>query len=239
MFRNVAKERKLNALNVYKSQVEEETGDANMFNFDTPEIQIDADVKADTNTVPMEQSTELTAHEDKTSKPLSSLFSKITHRQSKAKSPLKILNKLSNDTSTTTNKKLSQAANKSKISRSSETGTKSSAAQKTSAQAKPKSNANFFNNKTQQNFDENYPLSDSEMIGETDDMEMQAIIDYVDEYYYGVRLFPGQDPSKVFIGWTTSRFHLLTNNIDATFDDKLVSKCTLINTSSDGSIISR
>jgi hypothetical protein len=233
----VAKERKLNALNVYKSQVEEETGDANMFNFDPPEIQIDSDAKTDTNAMPNEQSAELAAHEDKGSKPLSSLFSKITHRQSKAKSPLKILSKVSNETAT--NKKVNQASNKSKISRSSEIGTKSSASQKTSAQAKPKSTPSFFNNKTQQNTEENFPLSDSEMIGETDDMEMQAIIDYVDEYYYGVRLFPGQDPSKVFIGWTTSRFHLLTNNIDATFDDKLVSKCTLINTSSDGSIVSR
>lgn len=32
---------------------------------------------------------------------------------------------------------------------------------------------------------------------ESDDVELQAIIDYVDEYYYGVRIFPGQDASKV------------------------------------------
>ena len=69
-------------------------------------------------------------------------------------------------------------------------------------------------------------------------MEIQAIIDYIDEYYYGVRLFPGQDSSKVYVGWTTSRFHLLTNKLDDPFDNSLISQCTLINTSADGSILS-
>lgn len=73
---------------------------------------------------------------------------------------------------------------------------------------------------------------------ESDDVELQAIIDYVDEFYYGVRLFPGQDSSKVFVGWTTSRFHLLTEKLDRPFSRDLISKCTLINTSSDGSIVS-
>lgn len=25
----------------------------------------------------------------------------------------------------------------------------------------------------------------------------------VDEYYYGVRIFPGQDPANVWVGWVT------------------------------------
>lgn len=43
----------------------------------------------------------------------------------------------------------------------------------------------------------------------------------------------------MYIGWTTSRFHLLADKIDRPFDaESLISKCTLINTSADGSILS-
>ena len=31
-------------------------------------------------------------------------------------------------------------------------------------------------------------------------------MDIIDEYYYGVRVFPGQDPSNVYIGWVTPQF---------------------------------
>lgn len=99
----------------------------------------------------------------------------------------------------------------------------------------------FDRKSTGLNLDENFAFSDSDSsypIGESDDVELQAIIDYVDEYYYGVRIFPGQDASKVFIGWTTSRFHLLTDKFEKEFEHNLVSQCTLINTSSDGSIVS-
>lgn len=34
----------------------------------------------------------------------------------------------------------------------------------------------------------------------------QATLDLVDEYYYGVRIFPGQEPSHVLCGWVTSNF---------------------------------
>ena len=68
--------------------------------------------------------------------------------------------------------------------------------------------------------------------------ELQAIIDYVDEFYYGVRLFPGQDGSKVYVGWTTSRFHLSADKLERNFNQKDTSRCTLINTSSGGSIVS-
>jgi hypothetical protein len=73
---------------------------------------------------------------------------------------------------------------------------------------------------------------------ESDDVELQAIIDYIDEFYYGVRLFPGQDGSKVYVGWTTSRFHLAAEKLERNFNQKDISRCTLINTSSDGSIVS-
>lgn len=30
----------------------------------------------------------------------------------------------------------------------------------------------------------------------------------INEYFYGVRIFPGQDPTHVYIGWVTTQFHL-------------------------------
>jgi hypothetical protein len=73
---------------------------------------------------------------------------------------------------------------------------------------------------------------------ESDDMELQAMLECVDEFYYGVRLFPGQDGSKVYVGWATSRLHLSVDKLDRNFNQKDTSRCTLINTSSDGSIVS-
>lgn len=46
----------------------------------------------------------------------------------------------------------------------------------------------------------------------------------INEYFYGVRIFPGQDPSHVYVGWVTTQFHLQ----DKTFDqrkDRIVSVC--------------
>lgn len=34
----------------------------------------------------------------------------------------------------------------------------------------------------------------------------QATLELVDEYYYGVRIFPGQEPSHVLCGWVTGQF---------------------------------
>lgn len=30
----------------------------------------------------------------------------------------------------------------------------------------------------------------------------------INEYFYGVRIFPGQDPTHVYVGWVTTQFHL-------------------------------
>ncbi|XP_045464164.1 ryanodine receptor isoform X4 [Harmonia axyridis] len=30
----------------------------------------------------------------------------------------------------------------------------------------------------------------------------------INEYFYGVRIFPGQDPSHVYVGWVTTQYHL-------------------------------
>ena len=39
-------------------------------------------------------------------------------------------------------------------------------------------------------------------------------MDMIDEYYYGVRIFPGQDPSQVYVGWVTPHFHTFTSEFD-------------------------
>lgn len=45
----------------------------------------------------------------------------------------------------------------------------------------------------------------------------------VDEYFYGVRIFPGQDPASVYVGWVTPHYHYYDNQH---FDAKLgVRKC--------------
>jgi len=36
------------------------------------------------------------------------------------------------------------------------------------------------------------------MESESDFRELEMNMDIIDEYYYGVRIFPGQDPSQVY-----------------------------------------
>lgn len=30
----------------------------------------------------------------------------------------------------------------------------------------------------------------------------------LNEYFYGVRVFPGQDPTHLYVGWVTTQYHL-------------------------------
>lgn len=30
----------------------------------------------------------------------------------------------------------------------------------------------------------------------------------INEYFYGVRIFPGQDPTHLYVGWVTTQYHL-------------------------------
>lgn len=39
--------------------------------------------------------------------------------------------------------------------------------------------------------------------------------DQIDEYYYGVRIFAGQDLSSVWVGWVTSQFHHHSTSFNA------------------------
>lgn len=50
------------------------------------------------------------------------------------------------------------------------------------------------------------PTSGIEFVGnEIYDLECLKLIN---EYYYGVRIFPGQDPTHVYVGWVTTQYHL-------------------------------
>ena len=59
---------------------------------------------------------------------------------------------------------------------------------------------------------------------ETNDLLDNTVLDLIDEYFYGVRVFPGQDPNHVWIGWVTPNFkHFETK----TFDSSGIRKVTL------------
>lgn len=46
----------------------------------------------------------------------------------------------------------------------------------------------------------------------------------INEYFYGVRIFPGQDPTHVYVGWVTTQFHLHSKD----FNQNKVRKSTVI-----------
>ncbi|GMR59737.1 hypothetical protein PMAYCL1PPCAC_29932, partial [Pristionchus mayeri] len=47
---------------------------------------------------------------------------------------------------------------------------------------------------------------------ENDSLALLALKDKVDEFYYGVRIFPGQDPANVWVGWVTPQYHYYHDN---------------------------
>ena len=34
------------------------------------------------------------------------------------------------------------------------------------------------------------------------------MLELINEYFYGIRIFPGQDPGMVYVGWVTTQYHL-------------------------------
>ena len=36
----------------------------------------------------------------------------------------------------------------------------------------------------------------------------------MNEYFYGVRIFPGQDPTHVYVGWVTTQYHYFSNEFN-------------------------
>lgn len=217
------------------------------------------------NTMDSTQSTTVTSSG---SKPLSNIFNKFTNKQrpkspfkilnklSREQSPMAI-------NANKTQRGGKNAPSKSKFARSSEFGlkhlpiaqqqllnpTSNNMQIKPTTQAalggpRQSSAANFFpksGDGRKMTGTDDYGVADPESsyrFLESDDMELQAIMDYVDEYYYGIRIFPGQDPSNVYIGWTTSRFHLSSYKLKKQFNSKSMSQCALINTNSDGAVLS-
>ncbi|UJR36545.1 hypothetical protein I4U23_029265 [Adineta vaga] len=76
--------------------------------------------------------------------------------------------------------------------------------------------------------------------------EIRAINEHVYEFYYAVRILPGQNPRSVFIGWVTSRFKPIllkeslpddTSTTSASKLSKLIRRCTITQTGEDGSIL--
>ncbi|UMM36210.1 hypothetical protein L5515_008471 [Caenorhabditis briggsae] len=53
-----------------------------------------------------------------------------------------------------------------------------------------------------------------DVLQEGDAHALVALKDKVDEYYYGVRIFPGQDTSQVWVGWVTTQYHYYNVHFD-------------------------
>lgn len=248
-------ERRMNALNVYRSQIEEEAeNQQQMFNFENAEEQFQQaqiDEKVSTNLVDPSAASQSASQ---TSRPLGGLLNKLPINKMRPKSPFKFMNKLSiretSPTAGSVSQKQRNKQSKSKFSRSSEFGINK--LPPPNVQVQNASQLNVKNTMQQKNAErstsaqrkaiaQNTTGDDHDgtnRILESDDMELQAIMDYIDEYYYGVRIFPGQDPSSVFVGWATARFHLSNARMNKPFNSKSISQCALISTDSDGSIVS-
>lgn len=63
------------------------------------------------------------------------------------------------------------------------------------------------------------------IVDETNEQLHSSVLDYVDEYFYGVRIFPGQDPSHVCCGWVVPNFRHY--NTSAAYSASDVRKVTL------------
>ena len=58
---------------------------------------------------------------------------------------------------------------------------------------------------------------------ETNDLLDNSVLDLVDEYFYGLRIFPGQDPQHVYVGWVTPNFKCF----EKSFSTEKIRKVTL------------
>ena len=74
--------------------------------------------------------------------------------------------------------------------------------------------------------------SSGDDIGTAFDAECLRLIN---EYYYGVRIFPGQDPAHVYVGWVTTQYHIH----GTTFSQEAVRKVTVAATDGYGQIADR
>lgn len=50
--------------------------------------------------------------------------------------------------------------------------------------------------------------------GGTQEMFDVECLKLINEYFYGVRIFPGQDPTHVYVGWVTTQYHYFSNEFN-------------------------
>ncbi|UYV64348.1 RYR2 [Cordylochernes scorpioides] len=72
---------------------------------------------------------------------------------------------------------------------------------------------------------------DAEKGGEPMEQLDSSCLELLDEYFYGVRIFPGQDPNHVFCGWVTTTYKQHDNSA---FENSKVRKVTFVGLSEDG-----
>ena len=76
-------------------------------------------------------------------------------------------------------------------------------------------------------------LTDGETAGDDIGSAFDAeCLRLINEYYYGVRIFPGQDPAHVYVGWVTTQYHIH----GTTFSQEAVRKVTVAETDGYGQI---
>ena len=58
---------------------------------------------------------------------------------------------------------------------------------------------------------------------ETNDADLfdAECFNLINEYFYGVRIFPGQDPTHVYLGWVTTQCHFQDSLFDQSKDRKV------------------
>ncbi|XP_069958037.1 ryanodine receptor isoform X5 [Cherax quadricarinatus] len=81
------------------------------------------------------------------------------------------------------------------------------------------------------------PPAIPERQGATEELREEELFDpeclkLMNEYFYGVRIFPGQDPAHVYIGWVTTQYHIH----DTAFDQSKVRSVIVQEYTEDGHI---
>ncbi|CAF4506903.1 unnamed protein product, partial [Rotaria sp. Silwood2] len=95
------------------------------------------------------------------------------------------------------------------------------------------------NTMTGKSTNENDTEFNDQQTNDYEDDDIRIINEHVHDYYYAIRILPGQNPRSVFIGWVTSRFKPINRQYDTTINKltKLIRHCTITQTGDDGSIV--
>ncbi|CAF4491753.1 unnamed protein product, partial [Rotaria sp. Silwood2] len=95
------------------------------------------------------------------------------------------------------------------------------------------------NTMTEKSTNENDTEFNDQQTNDYEDDDIRIINEHIHDYYYAVRILPGQNPRSVFIGWIVSRFKSVNRHYDTTVNKltKLIRHCTITQTEDDGSIV--